>query len=230
MINKESLCAVITGDLVSSSELGYQRRESVLSYLHSSFGSIAVQLQVDDAVLLPFDIYRGDSFQVVLTCPERALLISVLLSIKLSLFDQEMNDLAARISIGIGTIGHIPDSGNVGEADGVAFRLSGRSLDMMKEKDQGLLVTAPNAALNLMFESQCTFFDLISGRWTDIQKGMIFEKLSGLTQEEIASRHGRSQSTVSQSLRSAGFDTVKKFLANYEGLFNYPGIFVEGDE
>lgn len=230
MINEGSLCAVITGDLVSSSELGYQRRGSVISYLHSSFGSIAEQLQLNDAVLLPFDIYRGDSFQVVLTCPERALLVSVLLSIKLSLFGEEMNDLAARISIGIGTIGHIPDSGNVGEADGMAFRLSGRSLDMMKERDQVLLVTTPDAVLNLMFESQCAFFDLISGRWTDIQKEFIFEKLSGLTQEGIALKKGRSQSTVSQSLSSAGFDTVKKFLSNYEELFKHPGIFVEGDE
>jgi DNA-binding CsgD family transcriptional regulator len=228
MSGKKILCAVITGDLVRSSELEYKERESVLSCLHESFRSVEELLQLHNAILLPFEIFRGDSFQIVITLPERALLVSILLSLRLSLSNRE-KDLAARISIGIGTIDYIPASGNVGEADGVAFRLSGKMLDSMKQKDQNLLITTPDQVMNMMLETQCAFFDLIAGRWTDIQKELVMEKLSGLTQEEIALQHGKSQSTVSQSLKAAGFDVVKKFVSTYESLFKHPDIFLKSD-
>ncbi|MCQ6963605.1 SatD family protein [Methanolobus chelungpuianus] len=229
MMHKNDLCAVITGDLVKSSELEYQDRESVLSSLRESFGSIGEQLHLQDTVLLPFEIFRGDSFQVVIARPERALLLSVLLSLMLDLSAKEKG-LSARISIGIGTVGYIPPSGNVGEADGTAFRLSGKMLDSMKQKEQSLLISTQGPALNMMLETQCAFFDLIYGRWTGIQKELIMEKLSGSTQEEIAARHRKSQSAVSQSLKAAGFDAVKKFIANYENLFKYPDIFLRSDQ
>lgn len=228
MMHKNDLCAVVTGDLVKSSELEYQDRESVLSSLRESFGSLGKQLHLQDAVLLPFEIFRGDSFQVVIARPERALLLSVLLSLMLDLSAKEKG-LSARISIGIGTVGYIPPSGNIGEADGTAFRLSGKMLDSMKQKEQSLLISTRDPALNMMLETQCAFFDLISGRWTDIQKEMIMEKLSGSTQKEIAARHRKSQSAVSQSLKAAGFDAVKKFVTNYENLFKYPDIFLRSD-
>lgn len=230
MIKEKGLCAVITGDLVKSSELEYADRGLFLPYLRESFMFVEEQLQLHDDILLPFGIFRGDSFQVVVTRPERALLASVLMSLKLSLFDAEENNFAARISIGIGTIEYVPNSGNVGEADGVAFRISGKMLDRMKQNDQNLLVTTPNPAMNLLLEAECAFFDLIVARWTKIQKEILLEKLSGSTQEEIASQHGKSQSTISQSLKAAGFDVVKKFLSNYEHLFEYPESFVKSDK
>jgi hypothetical protein len=228
MILENSLCAVITGDLVRSSKLEYKERESVLSGLRESFRSTEELLQLHDDILLPFGIFRGDSFQIVMTRPEHALLVSLLLSLRLSLSGGEKN-ISARVSIGIGTIDYVPASGNVGEADGVAFRLSGKMLDSMKQKDQGLLITTPDPVMNMMLETQCAFFDLIAARWTAIQKELIMGKLSGLTQEEIAVRHGKSQSTVSQGLKAAGFDAVKKFVSNYESLFEYPDIFLKSD-
>jgi hypothetical protein len=228
MSGKRILCAVITGDLVRSSEIEYNNRELVVSCLHESFRSVEELLQLHHAILLPFEIFRGDSFQVVIALPERALHASILLSLMLSPYNKEKGS-PARISIGIGTIDYIPASGNVGEADGVAFRLSGKMLDSMKQKDQGLLITTPDPAINSMLETQCAFFDLIAGRWTDIQKELLMEKLSGLTQEEIALQHGKSQSTVSQSLKAAGFDAVKKFVSNYESLFKHPDIFLKSD-
>ncbi len=230
MLNEKILYAVITGDLVQSSQLENENREKMIAYLRDSLMFIENHLQLHDAIFLPFDIFRGDSFQVVLSKPDRALLASVLLSQRLSLFNEGSKDFAARLSIGIGTIEYIPDSGNIGEADGVAFRLSGKALDTMKQKGQNLLVTTSDPVLNLMFETQCAFFDLIAGRWTNIQKEIILEKLSGSTQEEIASRHCKSQSTISQSLKALGFDAVKKFLFNYEHLFEYEDVFVESDK
>lgn len=225
MKTEASLCAVITGDIVKSSEVKYEDRETVLAYLHDCFEFIEDQLHLHDAILLPFEIFRGDSFQIVLTRPDISLLASIILSLKLMTFDSTVAHLTARISIGIGTIDYIPDSKNAGEADGMAFRLSGKNLDRMKQKDQNLLITTPNPALNLIFEAECAFFDHIANRWTDIQKEVLLQKLSGSTQEEIASRHGKSQSTISQSLKAAGFDVVREFISSYEELFKYSDIF-----
>ncbi|MDY0387607.1 MAG: SatD family protein [Methanolobus sp.] len=230
MINKNGLYAVITGDLVKSSQLEHGAREKMIAYLRESLMFIEDKLELQDAVFLPIDIFRGDSFQIVLSQPDRALLASIILSLRLSLFNKDAKDFAARISIGIGTIEYIPKSGDIGEADGAAFRLSGKALDTMKEKDQNLLITSSNPALNLMFETQCAFFDLIAIRWTNIQKEILLETLSGSTQEEIASKHGKSQSTISQSLKASGFDAVKKSLSNYEHLFEYTDAFAKSDK
>lgn len=229
MVEKKGLFAVITGDLVSSSELKYEERVSFLSYLRNSFDLIQEQLQLQGDIFLPFEVFRGDSFQTVINRPEHALLASILMLLKLSSYNAKSKEPAARISVGIGTVDYVPESGSVGEADGMAFRLSGKALDNMKEKGQYLLVTTQDPALNLMFESQCAFFDLVAARWTDVQKEILLERLSGSTQEEIASKRGKSQSSVSQSLNAAGFDAVKKFLDNYESLFEHPDIFLKSE-
>ncbi|MEZ5335335.1 MAG: SatD family protein [Methanolobus sp.] len=230
MTGKSKLCAVITGDIVKSSEFDYAARNQLIDYLHSSFNLIEKQLELGSSILLPFEIYRGDSFQVVLSSPERALISSVLLSLRLMLFYSGKKPVNSRISIGIGTIDYIPESGNIGEADGLAFRLSGKNLDKMKQRGQKLLVSTQNPSLNLMFESQCAFFDFLADRWTPVQKEILSGKLSGLTQEEIAYKQGKSQSSISQSLKSAGFNVIKTFVGNYEELFKEQGIFVRGDE
>ncbi len=225
MLEDTELYAVITGDIIGSSEMGYRGRDELISYLRDSFSFINTEIVLPDNFLMPVTIYRGDSFQAVIRQPAHALLVSVLLSIRLALFRKDLKGPAARISIGIGTIGYMPDSDNVGEADGIAFRLSGKALDDMKERDQQLLVSTVDPVMNLMLESMCSFFDNIAERWTFVQKGILLEKLSGSTQEEIASKHGKSQSAVSQSLKAAGFEPVKKFLDNYEQLFEYPDLF-----
>jgi hypothetical protein len=215
---------------VGSSEISYNDREILLSALHESFFFVSNTLHPDDDSIPPFEISRGDSFQTLLRTPEDALLASVLLFLKLGFFSKINQKIASRISIGIGSVEYIPESGSVGEADGQAFRLSGKTLDSMKEQEKHLLISTASPALNLMLESQCAFFDNMAARWTDIQKEILFEKLGGLTQDEIASKLGKSQSTVSQSLKAAGFDALKKFLDNYASLFEYPDIFSMGNK
>ncbi|SDG14287.1 SatD family (SatD) [Methanolobus vulcani] len=224
MQDKRKLYAVITGDLVSSSDMDYSDRESLLSVMHDSFSFVKNCLYLDGGKIMPFEISRGDSFQTVVRNPKDALLISVLLLLKLSVGENGQR-LESRFSIGIGSVEYFPDSGSVGEADGQAFRFSGKELDNMKEQEKQLLITTANPALNLMLESQCAFFDNMVARWTDVQKEILLEKLSGLTQDEIASKLGKSQSSISQSLKAAGFDALRKFLDNYANLFEYTEIF-----
>ncbi|ETA69351.1 MULTISPECIES: SatD family protein [Methanolobus] len=230
MQDNRELYAVITGDLISSSDMNYSDREVLLSIMHDTFSFINNQFHPAGELSFPFEISRGDSFQTLLRTPEDALLASVLLFLKLGFFSKINQKIASRISIGIGSVEYIPESGSVGEADGQAFRLSGKTLDSMKEQEKHLLISTASPALNLMLESQCAFFDNMAARWTDIQKEILFEKLGGLTQDEIASKLGKSQSTVSQSLKAAGFDALKKFLDNYASLFEYPDIFSMGNK
>ncbi|WMW24988.1 ECF-type sigma factor [Methanolobus sediminis] len=229
MQDKRKLYAVITGDLISSSDMDYSDREALLLIMHDSFSFVKNCLYPDGGEILSFEISRGDSFQNIVRNPKDALMVSVLLLLKLGTGKNERR-LAARMSIGIGSVEYFPDSGSVGEADGQAFRFSGKTLDTMKEQEKQLLVTTANPALNLMLESQCAFFDNMAGRWTGVQKEILLEKLSGLTQDEIALKLGKSQSTISQSLKAAGYDALKKFLDNYASLFEYPGIFLMGNE
>lgn len=227
MKSEHELFSVITGDIVESSGFSYESRNSVIDYLSESFLSVEHRLNLENNVLLPFEIYRGDSFQVVLDYPEKALLACILLLLGLGLSDMDGKYLSARISIGLGSIDYIPDSGYTGEADGEAFRLSGKALDLMKQKGQNLLITTPSPAFNLLLETQCAFFDLLESGWTVNQKEILFEKLSGATQKEIAAKYSKSQSSVSQSLGAAGFQVIRKFLEGYEDLFKYADLFTE---
>jgi DNA-binding transcriptional ArsR family regulator len=228
--DKRELYAVITGDLVGSSEISYNDREILLSALHDSFSYMNAFIHPDYNHVPFFEISRGDSFQTLFSDPENALMASVLILLKLSLFSEDEKEIETRISIGVGSVEFLSESGSVGEADGQAFRFSGKTLDSMKENERKLMITTANPALNLILESQCSFFDYVANRWTRIQKKFLLDKLIGMTQGEIAKKYGKSQSTVSQSLKAAGYDSLKLFLDNYANLFEYSEAFSMSDQ
>ena len=230
--------AVLTGDLIGSSRFRIQQREEVLSNLKDSFQEISPEI-----IASPFVVFRGDSFQGVLTRPEEALKATLIIRASLlSKFKGKRTHLDARIAIGIGTIDYLPRD-QVGEGDGEAFRNSGLELDKMKKKEQNLVVRTPWVEINEELRTECALLDALIQRWTKEQAEAILFQIqepelillnkamardighetahedlqpSKQTQEEIAKILKISQSALSQRLKTGGYWAVQVFLEHFK--------------
>lgn len=211
------LFAVLTGDITGGSRIEGGDRQKRLDALRSSFG--IVTRYVGRAVAAPFDIYRGDSFQGILSSPERAVRASIM--IRASLRDLVKTRLRrdapdARIAIGIGSVDYFPGD-DVLEGDGEAFRRSGETLDAMKG-DHYLRVATPWPDIDEELAASCALLDALTERWTAEQARAVLGRLQGKTQEEIAGEIGISQPAVGHRLKAAGCRAVEAFCSRFEHL------------
>ena len=144
---------VITGDLVNSTNIAAEWRQAVVGALY--------KCAADFSPLTPINIemYRGDSFQVVVGNPEYALTVAVAFRAKLRASTPEKKEMwDARVSVGIGDVSF--ESDNIVTSDGEAFRLSGRTLDTMGKKR--LTISTPWCDFNKSIELVTRFADEVS--------------------------------------------------------------------
>ena len=211
--------AVITGDIVGSSKLTINERDHLLKVLKTSFANID---KIFPGVMCsPFEIHRGDSFQGVLSEPERALSVSIIIRVNLrkgfeSQRRQELLD--ARIAIGIGSIDFLPN-GRGSEGDGEAFRLSGPVLDEMKG-DRRLIIRTSQENIHEELDTECALLDALINKWSNEQAQAILCQIRGLTQEKAAKELHISQPAVRLRLKEAGGWAIELLLKRYSQLIS----------
>lgn len=213
MAKHPELYAVITGDVVSSSQLNNEERQALLAQLKSTFKMID-QLFFQPVMAAPFEIYRGDSFQGVLKQPQHALRVNLLIRARLrNLFAIPVKKAwDARMAIGIGGIAYFSRKGT--EGDGVAYRLSGPVLDDMKGETR-LAISTSEEDINKEFAVASALADSIISKWSVAKAEVIEEVLKGKKQNEIAKTLNITQGAVNQRLKGAGWHGLKKFLDRY---------------
>lgn len=212
MLNKKRY-AVITGDIVNSTSLSQEQRMILLKTLKEIFKKI--EEVYPHTIESQFEIYRGDSFQGVLSDPEKALITCILIKayLRKSFPTTLKKAWDARLALGIGEIDFLSHTGS--EGDGPAFRRSGPVLDEMKGENR-TMITTPWENINLEFEVSCTFLDIIISRWSSSQAEVVLELLDGFTQQQIADKLKISQVAVHHRIKNAGWNAVQKFLNRYE--------------
>jgi hypothetical protein len=226
---KKTLFAVITGDIVDSSKLSISQRDQFLKILKTSF--INVEKIFPNTMHSPFEIHRGDSFQGVLSKPEKALPVSIIIRVNLRKgleVKRRRKALDARIAVGIGSIDFLPE-GRGTEGDGEAFRLSGPILDKMKG-DQRLIIRTPQKNIHEEFDTECALLDALINKWSNEQAQAILCHIRGLTQKETAKELHISQPAVRFRLKGAGSWAVELFLERYNRLIHQiisPGTYNE---
>ena len=172
--------AVLTGDLIGSSRFNIKEREELLFILKDSFKIIS-----PDIITSQFVIFRGDSFQGVLSRPDEALNAALIIRASLlSKFKGKRTRLDARIAIGIGTIDYLPRD-QAGEGDGEAFRNSGPELDKMKKGEQNLIIKTPWNEINEELQTECSLLDALIQRWTKEQAEANFYQIQSPTSREF---------------------------------------------
>ena len=167
----DPLFAVITGDLVNSSKLSTECRSELRGVLKEAF----VEIQ-SIASGRAFEIYRGDSFQGVLSDPTEALRAVLILRSMLRSRQPSGSETAwdARMAVGTGTIEHLP--ANVTEGDGEAYRRSGPALDEMKGSEKLRIIT-PWDTFNSELEASDALLDAVIAKWSVGQAEVVLELL-----------------------------------------------------
>lgn len=198
------ITSIITGDVVNSRKS--QKTDEWLKELKETLSIFGKEPK-------DWEIYRGDSFQLEIREPERSLSAALLIKSSIKKFRQ----LDVRIAIGIGEKTY--DAAKITESNGPVFVLSGECYENLKIKT--LSIKSPwqdvNEHLNMLIDIATLTMDT----WSTVTASVVKTALlnPGLTQKELASlMKKKSQSTISDSLKRAGFDEILKMEQFYENL------------
>ena len=209
-MTKDSLFAVLTGDIIRSRNLPGKEKEAVLSVIKKS-PTILEQLP-GHVTLSAVDIFRGDSFQVIVYHPEMVMTVSVMLrALVKKTIQKPLKTLPdIRIAIGIGKVDTLTI--NVSESDGEAFQRSGLLLDQMPA-DQKMAIATSSDELDRRWNAGLGLLDALVTGWTYHQAEVIPGIMTGQTQQEIADKLHIEQSTIHRRLRSADWPAAERYLA-----------------
>ncbi len=200
--------AVLTGDIVNSTKLAAAKEKKLLKVLQQ--------------VLMPykFEFYRGDSFQVYIKQAGEALRIALLCRTAAISISQaeETNSSDIRISIGLGQVAAPVKT--LGAAKGEAFILSGRTFDEITKTGARLAVTTANPLANEGLQVIADYINAIFKVMTAKQASVIFELLTGQTQQTVADKLKKSKSTINQHVSSGRWAEIEKLLQQYENIIN----------
>ena len=204
---------IITGDIVNSSRIKHQDRAELLRCLNI----MGDELQC----ISPFkmELFRGDSFQLLIENPCAAMKIAILLRAGLihHTVNKEDGIWDARISLGIGNVEFLSEK--IVTSDGEAFQYSGRQLDGMGK--QRLAVMTPWTDVNEELELSTSFIDDIINGWSSKQARMIYLSLrQDSPKKDVAQLIGTSVQNVRNVLSSAKEPLVRKYLDRYQKLID----------
>lgn len=194
---------VLTGDIINSRKL--PNTESWLLPLKE-------ELQRWGDSPGTWEIFRGDSFQLLLDKPEdtlkAALLIKAVMKSTEPVSNRHHSPVDVRIAIGIGA--HSYSNEKVVENNGEAFVFSGELIDEIKKDKRTLAIRTPweeqNKDLNLIFQ----LLSIPADNWTvsSAQMMKILLETPQIKQKEIGNQLGIQQNTVNYGLKRAHADIV----------------------
>ncbi len=218
-IDKKKIYAVLTGDIVGSTKLANDDRQNLRQVLYLASDKISQYFH--DYVPYKIDIFRGDSWQFVVSDPSKSLRIGLFYRLLIR-EGMKAKQIDTRISIGLGTASFIPDN-DLSSGDGEAFRLSGEALEKLPRS------TRMNIEFPKRFQSDINdaiavivkLIDLRAGDWTKPQAKAISGAMLEFTQEEIADSWFEkeiTQQAIAQHLKRAGWSTIELGIEYFEKL------------
>lgn len=198
---------VITGDIIKSTEIKNKSRDELLQVIKT------IANDLHGISLIRVEMYRGDSFQIVVDSAAMVLKVAILLRAKL-----KQNYWDARLAIGIGSIDY--NSNDIVTSDGEAFKNSGREFDAIGKRK--LVVRTPWEDVNGELKVSTAFADNIVSKWTKQQAETIFLYLSqkNINKKDIAGEVGKSAQAISKLLITANESLISDYLDRCEYIIN----------
>lgn len=201
-----NVIAVLTGDLIDSTDLPAPKLETAFAALRDAAGRIARWQPHGSSTR--FTRTRGDGWQICLAQPHLALRAALCMRAALRSHGKM---LETRISIATGH-GALPENGDLNSAHGPAFTASGRGLDTlsghaaMEHADGGALAAAVRLA------------DHISQGWTPAQARAVHLMLwpRDRIRATAAAELEITRQAVNQALWGAGFPALADALDRIE--------------
>lgn len=201
MIEYKGNVGVITGDIVKSRKIPNEDYDGLLYALDECIGFLTRKFDGS------YDIFSGDSFQILLQDPvkaiESALIIRLTLRTTKPFFD-------CRQSIGIGKIDVL--RGSVKTSTGEAFILSGENIKSIR--GDNIKIFSNNREFNEKVELLTSFVDFLVGNITKLQAEALLNYL--LAEEKshivIARNMQRERTSVTKLLNASHYQLVSKYL------------------
>ncbi len=187
--------SVITGDLVNS------RRANTTNYI-AHLDNLLTELQQGNA-LQHYEIFRGDSFQIVAK-PEHGLFLAVYIRVALKALATPHWD--ARVAVGLGS------RQAKGAGYGSAFLNSGNALDHMA-KNCYLALKTDNEKTNGIVSDLLPMLDHVISRLSQAEANIVQTRMFTGTNKDVAIALNKATSTVSAALKRAAFEEIMRFIA-----------------
>ena len=201
--------AVLTGDLVHSTQYHPKQLAEVLDVLDKEFNTLEHA---------SFRLYRGDSFQGVIDRIDLALLYALRIRTAIARLDFEGASIRtdARIAIGLGTIDFTRAS--ILESNGSAFQHSGKALDEIKNSTRRLSLRADDIAITQEFEVSLALLDGMMSKWGVASHEVVYFLTQDYKEQQIAEILGISQAAVNARKKVVQWDAIKLLLQRYTTL------------
>ncbi|MBD8490598.1 fumarate hydratase [Echinicola sp. CAU 1574] len=214
---------VISGDIVSSTSLVLEDRAMLEMRLRELLGALADKFETFGRLI------KGDYLECVCKAPQDALQVALAIksfvkSIEVQQADSRKDNIriklfkthGIRLAIGYGDLPRYdPEKGIM---DGEAVYLAGRLINQSasthdKERvviKNTLFFTSHEENLNEQFEPIMALLDILLSKATSRQSEVLYWKLMGKNEDEIAEKLGISQSVVNQHSTSVGWNSIEK--------------------
>ena len=202
---------IITGDIVNSRSIQSNERGILLDVIHM------VVEDLKSISTLQLEIFRGDSFQMVVDNPAEALKVAILLRAGLMSKTPEnyRKPWAARLSLGVGDISYQADK--VVVSDGEAFQISGHEFDEIGKRR--LIVKTRWDTINAELKVSTAFADDIISGWSYSQAQAVYlTLLYKKTRKEIAVQLNKTAQNISKLLGVAKEELICNYLERYHSL------------
>lgn len=187
------MVAVITGDVMNSRQQPAAEWLPLLKEVLSRYGKSPAQ----------WEVYRGDSFQLLLSAED-----ALLTAIHLKAAIKTIRELDVRLSIGLGEQDY--RAKKVTESNGSAFIRSGEGFESLKKQNIGIFTGNPREEelLNLMLNLAL----LTMNNWSTTVATAIKAAIENpeKSQTELAELLGKSQSSLSEALKRGAFEEISR--------------------
>lgn len=220
---------VISGDLVAYTSLNALEKEQLEQQLEQLFIILKER----------FNTYgrrvKGDYLECVVPNPAQALQVALILKTAITAFeiDRDSDDerlkafqtYGIRLALGYGTLDRYdPEKGII---DGEAIYKSGRAIskESTHNKDRiviknTMFVSTNDSLLKNTLETLLALLDHILSKVTTRQSEILYHKLLGKSEKEIAAHLGISQPSVNQHSTASGWNAIDKTVHYYSTLFS----------
>jgi hypothetical protein len=207
--------AILTGDLIGSTEASPAALERAMEVLAHAAGEISSWTRGADT---RFTRYRGDGWQIHLAEPGLALRAALVLAARLRAAD---TGLATRAAIGIGPVEGL-GTDSLADARGPAFEASGHALDRMRH---GRRLAIDGERVTTLHRIIVELLDEWAKHWTaeQAEATALYLHPDNPTLADIAPRLAISPQAVNYRLSGAGGPAIRRALRAWEDDWEFAG-------
>ncbi len=220
---------VISGDIIASTSLS-EEAKSILELELKALISI-----LENKFSIYGRIIKGDYLEMVIENPEEALLIAIIIKSYIkaialnatidSARSKYFKNYGIRLAIGYGELNRYDKQNGI--IDGEAIYFSGRKISEERttyDKERIVIkntffFNSSNEKLNENINCILNLLDVLLSNATAKQCKILYLRLLGLSEQEIATQIEIKQPTVNKQLTSIGWNAIEKSTTYFTSLF-----------